>query len=153
MTRPRTSRGPLIWRRLIGPAAALALLMGSGCASVDIVRLQPDQLLTPKGTEPVAGIQASCLGFYFFTLGLPYADLERAVNELLMKEAKKLGADRVMNLRFEATPAGGIWFLTKLLFWRSATAWGVAIRTEDGDSKDIGTPLPIPVPPSTTGNK
>lgn len=137
----------------MGPALAWVLLSGGGCASVDIVRLQPDQLHVPKGMEPVAGIQASCLGFYLFTLGLPYADLDRAVNELLMKEAKKLGADRVMNLRFEATPAGGIWFLTKLLFWRSATAWGIAIRAEDGGGEEIGTPQPIPVPPPPAGGE
>ncbi len=127
----------------------VALLVGlafPGCSSVDVVRLQPDQLHTPKGTEPIAGIQTTCLGFYLFTLGLPEADLEKAINELLMKEAKKIGADRVMDLRFDATPGGGIWWLSKLLWFRMASAWGVAIKAET-DSEGAVQPIPLPPPP------
>ena len=101
-----------------------------GCASVDVVRLQPDLLHTPRGTEPLAGIQTTCLGFYLFTVGIPEADLDKAVNELLFKEAKKLGADRVINLRFEGTPGHGIWWLTKLFGFRSAQASGIAVVAE-----------------------
>jgi hypothetical protein len=39
-----------------------ALLLGS-CSSVDVVRLQPDLVEVPKGMEPVAGIQATCLSY------------------------------------------------------------------------------------------
>ena len=102
------------------------LVLG-GCSSVEIVRLQPDLLQTPKGTEPLAAIQVTTMGFFLMTLGLPEADLDRAVNELLLKEAKKLGADRVINLRFDVTPSHGIWYLTKLLWFRVATAWGIAV--------------------------
>ena len=125
------------------------LFLLSGCTSVDVVRLQPDQLRTPKGMEPLAGIRATCLGFYLFTLGLPEADLDRAINELLMKEAKKIGADQVINLRFDATPSHGIWWLTKLFWFRSATAWGIAIRTEPGGEDEGGAPpldSPLPAP-------
>lgn len=123
---------------------ALVLLiftfMIGSCASVDVVRLKPDQLHTLKGMEPVAGIQATCWGFYLFTLGLPDADLDKAVNELLMKEAKKIGADRVVDLHFDATPSHGIWWLTKLFFFRSATAWGIAIRSEsNGEEQDAAS--------------
>jgi hypothetical protein len=116
---------------------------------VDVVRLQPDLVHVPKGMEPVAGIQATCLGFYLFSLGLPDADLEKAVNELLMKEARAIGAEKVMSLRFEATPGHGIWWLIKLLGFRSATAWGVAIKTEPGAEEGGGDvpPPPIPLPP------
>jgi hypothetical protein len=119
----------------------------AGCSSIDVVRLQPDQLRTPRGTEPVAGIQTTCLGFYLFTLGLPEADLEKAINDLLMKEAKKIGADRVMDLRFDATPGGGIWWLSKLFFFRMASAWGVAIRAESDGGGAPPAPLPPPPPP------
>ena len=129
----------------------VALAVGavvSGCSSVDVVRLQPDQLHTPRGTEPIAGIQTTCLGFYLFTLGLPEADLEKAINELLMKEAKKIGADRVMDLRFDATPGGGIWWLSKLLWFRMASAWGVAIKAEPaGEGENGAPPIPLPPPP------
>ncbi len=137
----------------------VGLVLLSGCTSVDVVRLQPDQLRTPKGMEPLAGIRATCLGFYLFTLGLPEADLDRVINELLMKEAKKIGADQVINLRFDATPSHGIWWLTKLFWFRSATAWGIAIRAEpDGDEGEgapaLDSPLPAPnqgaSPPSSS---
>ncbi len=125
------------------------IALAAGCSSVDVVRLQPDQLQVPKGMEPLAAIQTTTLGFYFFTLGLPEADLEKAVNELLMKEAKKLGADRVMDLHIDATPGGGIWWLSKLLWFRMASASGVAIRAEPGASgDDSAPPAPLPLPPS-----
>jgi hypothetical protein len=132
--------------------ALIAASFCPACSSIDVVRLQPDQLRTPKGTEPIAGIQTTCLGFYLFTLGLPEADLEKAINELLMKEAKKIGADRVIDLRFDATPGGGIWWLSKLLWFRMASAWGVAIHAEangDGDGGEPPAPLPLP-PPSAS---
>lgn len=131
--------------------AAVLMLFGPGCSSIDVVRLQPDQLRTPKGTEPLAGIQTTCLGFYLFTLGLPEADLEKAINELLMKEAKKIGADRVMDLRFDATPGGGIWWLSKLFFFRMASAWGVAIRAESNGDGGEAPPAPLPPPPPPPG--
>jgi hypothetical protein len=134
-------------------ALVLLVVALAGCASVDVVRLQPDLLLVPKGTEPVAAIQTSCIGFYFFTFGLPYADLDIAVNELLMKEAKKMGADRVMDLHIDATPGGGIWWLTKLFFFRSATAWAIALRSEPGTAEGPGLsslPPPLPLPPPAT---
>lgn len=133
---------------LLGIAVALSLGLVCACSSVDVVRLQPDLIQVPKGMEPVAGIQATCLGFYLFTLGLPDADLEKAVNELLMKEARKLGAERVMDLRFEGTPGGGIWWLSKLLGFRSASASGVAIRAEPGaGEKEEAPPPPLTLPP------
>lgn len=132
-------------RRLVAAFALSSL--APACSSVDVVRLQPDQLRTPKGTEPVAALQTTCLGFYLFTLGLPEADLEKAINELLMKEAKKIGADRVMDLRFDATPGGGIWWLSKLLFFRMASAWGVAIRADTSGADEDTPPAPLPPPP------
>jgi hypothetical protein len=124
------------------------------CSSVDVVRLQPDMVEVPEGMEPVAGLQTTCLGFYLFTLGIPAADLEKAVNELLMKEARKIGADRVMNLQFDATPEGGIWWLTKLLGFRSASASGVAIRKEAGFEGGEGAPPPpVILPPAAEGGE
>jgi hypothetical protein len=128
--------------------AALCLsLTAAGCSSIEVVRLQPDQLRTPRGTEPVAALQTTCLGFYLFTLGLPEADLEKAVNELLMKEAKKIGADRVIDLRFDATPSGGIWWLSKLFFFRMASAWGIAIRADSTAQEKDEQVAPVPLPP------
>lgn len=126
-------------------ALALILWVGSSCSSVDVVRLQPDMVDVPEGMEPVAGIQASCLGFYLFTLGIPHADLEKAVNELLVREARKIGAERVVNLQFEGTPGGGIWWLTKLFWFRSASARAIAIKAAPGETGDAGPPPPPPL--------
>jgi hypothetical protein len=133
-------------KSILALGGLLAAVLAAGCSSVDVVRLQPDQLHLPKGMEPIAGIQTTCLGFYLFTLGLPEADLEKAVNELLMKEAKKIGADKVMDLRFDATPSHGLWWLTKLLGFRMASAWGIAIRAEPGAEEPGPPPPPPPLP-------
>jgi hypothetical protein len=138
-------------RWFLAPLAGMVALLWGSCSSVDVVRLQPDLIQVPQGMEPVAGIQATCLGFYLFTLGIPEADLEKAVNELLMEEARKVGGEKVMNLRFDATPGGGIWWLLKLLGFRSATAWGVAIKAEPGaDAQEGGEapPPPLVIPPA-----
>jgi len=139
-------------RRLLGIAMGAAVF--GSCSSVDVVRLQPDLIHVPKGMEPVAGIQATCLGFYLFSLGMPDADLEKAVNELLMTRARELGAEKVTGLRFEATPGHGIWWLIKLLGFRSATAWGVAVKAEPGAEQGGAgepPPPPIPLPPPASG--
>jgi hypothetical protein len=145
-----------------GAVIALLVVVGSaaGCSSVEIVRLQPDILHTPRGTEPLAGLQVTTMGFYFMTLGIPEADLDRAINELLIKEAKKIGADKLVGLRFDATPSHGIWFLTKLLWFRLATAWAIAVVAEPDDFDPDLAPTPmdeegdadlIPSQPPTSG--
>lgn len=132
---------------LVFGLVVFGLVVFGSCSSVDVVRLQPDLVHVPKGMEPVAGIQATCLGFYLFTLGMPEADLEKAVNELLVKEARKIGADKVMNLRFDATPGHGVWWLLKLLGFRSASAWGVAIKEEpDAEEGSAAPPPPLVIP-------
>jgi len=126
----------------------LVLLLCS-CATIDVVRLQPDLLEVPEGTEPLAAIRAQCVGFYLFTLGIPDCDMDKVVNELLFAEARKLGAERLLDLRFDGTPEGGVWWLTKLLWFRTASASAIAVMVEDGGGeKDTGpAPPPMPIPP------
>jgi hypothetical protein len=50
------------------------------------------------------------------------------VNQLLVVAAKTMGADKVVLLDFDATPAGGIWAWRKLIGWRSARATGIAVQ-------------------------
>lgn len=148
----RLAVGAPRWLRRWGRGVVLLLLASIGissCSSVEIVRLQPDILHTPKGTEPLAALQATSMGFYFFTLGIPEADLDKSINELLIKEAKKIGADKLTALRFDVTPSHGIWFLTKLLWFRVATAWAVAVVAEpaDEDLDPLDTPMDTSPPP------
>ena len=60
-----------------------------------------------------------------------HVDLDRVVNRMLLATAKALGADKVVNIRVDITPDGGIWSLRKLFWYRSAEASGVAVIVED----------------------
>ena len=63
-------------------------------------------------------------------------------------------ADKLIDLRFDVTPSHGIWFLTKLLWFRVATAWGIAVRARAAvdDDADLrprdGRAAPPASPPS-----
>jgi len=142
--------GLTMWRPspILTPCALLLALAISlvGCASVTVVRLQPDLIKTPPGTEPLAGIQTTCTGFYIATLGIPEADLDCAINDLLHKAARELGASALIGLRFEVTPDNGIWWLTKLLGVRTARASAIAVVNLDTEKDDAGTPPPL-MPP------
>ena len=56
--------------------------------------------------------------------------LDRVVNEMLIATAKSIGADKVVNIKVDITPDGGIWTLRRILGWRSAEASGVAVIIE-----------------------
>jgi hypothetical protein len=130
------------------PAQTLALWMSlavaalaGGCTSVEYVRIRPGTMRV-SGGEPIAAVQVSREGFYF--LGIPFADcdLDTVLNQLLIDAARKVGADRVVDVRFDVTPSTGVWwFFTHFLpIPPSARAWGIAIKD--------GTP---PGPPAAAG--
>jgi uncharacterized protein YbjQ (UPF0145 family) len=50
---------------------------------------------------------------------------------MLLATAKTLGADKVVNIKVDITPDGGIWTLRKLFLWRSAEATGVAVMIDE----------------------
>jgi hypothetical protein len=134
----------------LGGTLLVAFMLAAwGCSSVEVVRLQPDLLKTPRGTEPLAGIQASCIGFYVFTLGAPECDLDRVVNELLMKKARQIGAKNLTVLRFSGTPETGVWWLTKLLWFRTARATAIAVMASDDDDA-VSAPTPAKTPSVAT---
>lgn len=138
--------------RPVRTSMLLSVLLLASCASVDVVRIQPGMLQVPEGTEPLAGIRVQCVGFYLFTMGIPECDMDRAVNELLFKEARKLGAERLVELKFDGTPGDGVWWLTKLLGFRTASASAIALMPVAGGEEDEGPappPMPIPPPPPT----
>ena len=102
------------------------------CTSVSTVRLQPETVAVGDGMRPVAGIQANAVSAYLFFVPLPGgANLDNVVNRLLIVTAKTVGADKIAQLQFEATPSTGIWALRKLLGWRSAQATGIAVQVVD----------------------
>jgi hypothetical protein len=129
------------WLGRITLLAVTAVAVGSSaCSSVSTVRVQPDNLYVGPGMKPVAVIHAQVTSGYVLFIPIPgHVDLDRVVNRMLLATAKTLGADKVVNVRIDITPDGGIWTLRKLLGWRSAEASGVAVMIEE--------PAPAPAPP------
>jgi hypothetical protein len=121
------------WLRRIAPAAVIvAAASAAGCSSVSTVRVQPDNLYVGPGMKPIAVIHAQVTSAYFLFIPIPgHVDLDRVVNRMLLATAKTLGADKVVNVRVDITPDGGIWTLRKLFLWRTAEASGVAVVIEE----------------------
>ena len=124
------------WSRRIARVATIAVAAGTlgaaGCSSVSTVRVQPDNLYVGAGLRPIAVVHAQATSAYLLFIPIPgHVDLDRVVNRMLLATAKTLGADKVVNVRVDITPDGGIWTLRKLLGWRSAEASGVAVVIEE----------------------
>ncbi|PID38224.1 MAG: hypothetical protein CSB49_06680 [Proteobacteria bacterium] len=134
-------RAPLV----VALAATLALAgASSACSSLEVVRLEPGLIKTPPKTEPLAAIQVSCVGFYLFTLGIPTCDLEKVVNEILIAKAREIGASKLLSLRFRQTPESGVWWLTKLLWFRTARVSAIAVVAQPAPRAPTSTPTSQP---------
>ncbi len=111
---------------------AVIAVGSAGCSSVQTVRVQPESLYVGPNLKPIAIVHAQVSSFYLLFIPIPgHVELDRVVNRMLLATAKALGADRVVNIRVDITPDGGIWTLRKLLGWRSAEASGVAVIIVD----------------------
>lgn len=131
--------------------AAAAAVTCAACASVSTVRLQPDNVEVGPGLRPIAAIQADVLSMYVAFVPIPGdVDLDRAVNRMLIVAAKTMGADKIVDLRFEVTPEHGVYVLRKALGWRSAHASGIAVQVvaQPIDTKANEGPEPAPVKPA-----
>src|SRR5262245_65608969 len=113
--------------------ARFVLVMSlAACSSISTVRVQPETVYVAPGLKPVAVIYARASSAYLLFVPLPgHVDLDRVVNRMLLATAKTLGADKVVNIRVDVTPDGGIWTLRKLFLWRSAEASGIAVVIEE----------------------
>jgi hypothetical protein len=113
-------------------SVVVAAVLAAGCSSVSTVRVQPETVHVDKGLRPVAIIHAQVTSWYVLFIGLPgHVDLDRVVNRMLLPTAKALGADKVVNIKVDITPDGGIWAVRKLFWYRSAEATGVAVVIEE----------------------
>ncbi|MBA3394860.1 MAG: hypothetical protein H0T89_19595 [Deltaproteobacteria bacterium] len=128
----------MTWSRRLAVTAAPAVIAAviaaglAGCSSVQTVRVQPESLYVGPNLKPIAIVHAQVSSFYLLFIPIPgHVELDRVVNRMLLATAKALGADRVVNIRVDITPDGGIWTLRKLLGWRSAEASGVAVIVVD----------------------
>ena len=132
----------------IGFWAAIACAIAA-CSSISTVRLQPENVEVGANLRPIAAIQADVISAYVAFVPIPGdVDLDRAVNRMLIVAAKTMGADKIVDLRFEVTPEHGVYVLRKALGWRSAHASGIAVQViaPPADTKASEGPEP-PTPP------
>lgn len=135
------------WLRRL--ALAAVTVVATACSSVSTVRVQPDNLYVGPGMRPIAVIHAQVTSAYLLFIPIPgHVDLDRVVNRMLLATAKTLGADKVVNIKVDITPDGGVWTLRKLFLWRSAEASGVAVVMED-PARDPAKPAPSAAPNPT----
>jgi len=133
----------------LGSCLLAAVVTCAACSSISTVRLQPENVEVGHGLRPLAAIQADVISAYVAFIPLPGGvDLDRAVNRMLIVAAKTMGADKVVDLRFDVTPDHGIYTLRKLLGWRSAHAWGIAVQVETPPADPDADQGPEPTPPA-----
>jgi hypothetical protein len=124
----------MAWLR--GCALAACAASAAACSSISTVRVQPESVYVGPHLRPIAVVHAQVFSAYVLFLPIPgHVDLDNVVNRMLVVAAKSLGADRVVDIKVDITPDGGIWTLRKLLGWRSAEASGVAVVVEDEQPK------------------
>jgi hypothetical protein len=124
----------------LGRVAWVTLLVA--CSSISTVRVQPETVHVGPHLRPIAVIHAQATSAYLLGIPIPgHADLDNVVNRMLIAAAKKLGADKVTDIRVDITPDDGIWAVRKLLGWRTAEASGVAVVVEEDTA-------PAPPPPA-----
>lgn len=134
------------WLRRL--ALAAVTVVAAACSSVSTVRVQPDNLYVGPGLRPIAVIHAQVTSAYLLFIPIPgHVDLDHVVNRMLLATAKTLGADKVVNIKVDITPDGGIWTLRKLFLWRSAEASGVAVVVEDPAQAQPAAPPPAKAGP------
>jgi hypothetical protein len=108
-----------------------ALATAAACSSITTVRVQPENVFVGSHLRPIAVIHAQVTSAYLLWIPIPgHVDLDYVVNRMLLATAKALGADKVVDIKVDITPDGGIWTLRKMIGWRSATASGVAVMIE-----------------------
>ena len=130
----------MVWMRRLVFVAVIAGALG--CSTVSTVRIQPESVHVGPNLRPIALIHARATSAYVLFIPIPGdVSLDRVVNRMLLATAKALGADKVVDIRFDITPDNGVWALRKLLGYRSAVASGVAVIVEpEAPAAAKGTP-------------
>jgi hypothetical protein len=141
------------WLR--GVAIAALVTSALGCSSISTVRVQPDNVHVPKGLRPIAVVHAKVTSFELLFFEIPgHVTLDYVVNRMLIRAAKNMGADKVVDIKVDITPDDGIWVLRRIIGWRSAEASGLAVVVEDeAPSPPATPPLTPPAAPAPTPSK
>jgi hypothetical protein len=113
--------------------AFLAVLVASSlvaCTSVDTATVSSNEVVT-NGGDAVAVVNGTAIGItlLFHIVDIVGADLDTAVNRLVIQEAKAMGASRV-DVKFAwTTPRHGIFALAGgIIGFPMAHAQGVAVK-------------------------
>jgi Zn-dependent alcohol dehydrogenase len=117
-----------IMKKMLLAAIASAALVG--CTSVESATVSSSEIVA-SGGESVAVIQASAIGIsaIFYLVDIVTADLDVAVNKLLVAEAKAMGATKVDLKGASTNPRHGIFALFgNILSFPTATAMGIAVK-------------------------
>ena len=127
-------------------ALAACVVGATACSAISTVRVQPESLYVGPHLRAIAIVHAEVTSAYVLFIAIPgHVDLDYVVNRMLLVAAKTLGADKVVDIKVDITPADGIWTLRKLLGWRTASASGVAVVVDDvAPATDAATPAPVP---------
>lgn len=106
------------------------VLSVAACTSVESATVSSTDIVA-NGGEAIAVVQASAIGLsaIFHIVDIVVADLDVAVNKVLVAEAKLLGANKVNLLSASTTPKHGIFQLYgTLIGFPSSTAVGIAVK-------------------------
>lgn len=108
--------------------SALTLAFGA-CTSVERATVAGTEIAADG--EAVAVVQASAVGLtaIFHLIDIVPTSLDQVVNELLVTEAKAMGATKIQLVQASTTPQNGIFALTGgILGFPLSHATGIAIR-------------------------
>jgi hypothetical protein len=140
------------WLR--GVAIAAFVTSALACSSISTVRVQPENVHVAKGLRPIAIVHAKVTSFELLFFEIPgHVSLDYVVNRMLIRAAKNLGADKVVDMKVDITPDDGIWVLRRILGWRSAEASGLAVVVEDEAPAPAPAPATPPAAPAPTPSK
>ncbi|MFO0595394.1 MAG: hypothetical protein U0228_08820 [Myxococcaceae bacterium] len=110
--------------------ALAAALSTTACTSVESATVASNEV-SANGGEAIAVIQANSIGWtlIFHLVDIVTSDLDQVVNNLLIKEAKNMGANKIDLKSASTTPRHGIFALAGFLMgWPSSSAVGVAVK-------------------------
>ncbi|MHC4777157.1 MAG: hypothetical protein ACYTFG_01130 [Planctomycetota bacterium] len=138
-------KGRQLEERRMGRAVVFSMLiavLGAGCVSMDSTDAtrDPDFYITESDTiekpfEPMGFIRVEKVGWYLFALfPIVSVTMDELVWELMVPEAKKRGANGVINLQYELLPPS---------FWRFESVGAVPLP--DWSSKGVVTGMAVKI--------
>jgi hypothetical protein len=107
-----------------------AVLAAGACTSVESATVSSEDIVA-NGGQAVAVIQASAIGLtaIFHIVDIVVADLDVAVNKVLVAEAKAMGATKVDLKSASTTPKHGVFAIYgTIIGLPESTAMGIAVK-------------------------